>query len=140
MASFREQIGSIYKRLSAVTELDATGPLHEGRWSGKEILGHVIDSAQNNHQRFVRASLNGTYAGPSYHQQGWVNMHGYGSMPWSVLLQHWRWQNDLLCEVVERIPENRMEAPCRVGDGDPVTLRFLVDDYLVHMQHHIDQI
>jgi hypothetical protein len=61
-------------------------------------------------------------------------------MPWSLLLEHWHWQNDLLCEVVERIPENRMEVRCRVGDGDPVTLRFLVDDYLVHMRHHIDHI
>jgi hypothetical protein len=140
MTSFREQIGSVYKRLSGVTERDATDRLHEGGWSRKEILGHLIDSALNNHQRFVCASLDGIYEGPSYQQQGWVNMHGYGAMPWSVLVEHWRWQNDLLCEVVQRIPENRMEAPCRVGGGDPVTLRFLIDDYIVHMQHHVDQI
>ncbi len=61
-------------------------------------------------------------------------------MPWNDLLQHWRWQNELLCEVVERIPESRLEAQCRVGNNAPVTLRFLVQDYLTHLNHHINQI
>jgi hypothetical protein len=61
-------------------------------------------------------------------------------MEWSVLLEHWRGQNELLCEAVERIPEERFGALCRVGDGAPVTLRFLVEDYLVHLHHHVQQI
>jgi DinB superfamily len=138
--SFRQQIASVYQHLSSVSEHDSQLRVRDGGWSRKEVLGHLIDSALNNHQRFVRASLDGTYDGPSYEQQGWVAMHGYQSMRWNSLLEHWRSQNELLCEVIDRIPEDRLESPCRVGGGAPVTLRFLVEDYLTHLHHHLNQI
>jgi hypothetical protein len=137
---FEEQISSTYQELTTISEERSRVPYREGGWSRKEILGHLIDSALNNHQRFVRASLDGKYSGPTYLQEAWVRMHGYGSMEWSRLLEHWQLQNELLSEVVKRIPENRWEATCAVGENAPVTLRFLVDDYLVHLRHHIDQI
>jgi hypothetical protein len=137
---FEEQISATYRELTKISEERSQLPFREGGWSRKEILGHLIDSALNNHQRFVRAALDGKYNGPGYKQDGWVRMHGYGSMEWSRLLEHWRLQNELLSEVVKRIPENRWEARCEVGDYEPATLRFLVDDYLVHLQHHLDQI
>ncbi len=139
-ASFRERIESVHQLLLNVSDGDSRRPLREGGWSRGEILGHLIDSALNNHQRFVRAALDGSYEGPSYQQEGWVAMHGYGSMPWHVLLKHWHLQNELLCEVVERIPEARSDALCRVGNDAPVTLRFLVEDYLNHLDHHVRQI
>lgn len=137
---FRERIISTYQLLLPVSEETAQRPFRQGGWSRKEILGHLIDSALNNHQRFVRASLDGIYEGPSYQQEGWVAMHGYHSMAWNVLLEHWRRQNELLCEVVERIPEARFSAQCRVGETAPVTLQFLVEDYLLHLRHHVQQI
>ena len=127
-SSFREQILSVHQLLGQVSEQQGRRPFREGGWSRKEILGHLIDSALNNHQRFVRAALAGAYDGPSYQQEGWVAMHGYEYMPWSVLLEHWLGQNQLLCEVVERIPEERFDALCRIGESAPVTLRFLLED------------
>jgi len=137
---FRECIGAVYQRLLGVSEQESQHPIRDGGWPRKEILGHLIDSALNNHQRFVRAALDGSYKGPSYEQKGWVAIHGYGDMPWSVLLEHWRWQNELLCEVVERIPESRLSAECRVGEDADVSLGFLIEDYLAHLGHHIQQI
>ncbi|MBV9676158.1 MAG: DinB family protein [Acidobacteriaceae bacterium] len=139
-SSFREQIHSVYQLLRQITEQQSQQPFREGGWSRKEILGHLIDSALNNHQRFVRAALTGAYDGPSYQQEGWVVIHGYKCMAWSILLEHWRGQNELLCEVVERIPEERFDALCRIGESAPVTLRFLIEDYLVHLHHHVQQI
>lgn len=138
--NFREHIASVHTSLRAVSTQHAEQPFREGGWSRKEILGHLIDSALNNHQRFVRASLQGSYEGPGYEQQGWVAMHGYGSMQWGVLLEHWRLQNELLAAVVERIPETRLSAACRVGSGETVTLRFLIEDYLAHLDGHVKQI
>jgi hypothetical protein len=138
--SFREQIVSMYQLLLPISDAEAQRPFRQGGWSRKEILGHLIDSALNNHQRFVRASLDGFYQGPTYQQEGWVAMHGYHAMVWSILLEHWRCQNELLCEVVERIPETRFSAQCRVGENIPVTLQFLVEDYLLHLRHHVQQI
>jgi len=138
--SFRERIASVHQLLLNVSDKDSERPFREGGWSRGEILGHLIDSALNNHQRFVRAALDGAYDGPSYEQEGWVAMHGYGSMAWHVLLEHWHRQNELLCEVVERIPKSRLGVQCRVGENASVTLRFLVEDYLDHLFHHVRQI
>ncbi len=67
-------------------------------------------------------------------------LHGYDAMPWSKLIEHWRHQNELLCEVVDRIPQERLSAPCQIENNAPVTLKFLIIDYLSHLQHHTDQI
>ena len=61
-------------------------------------------------------------------------------MPWSSMLERWRQHNELLVHVVKRIPEERLHRPCHIGSGDPVTLRFLIEDYVLHMQHHLDHI
>lgn len=139
-SAFREQIADVQKRLLSISEQESQTPYRNGGWSKKEILGHLIDSALNNHQRFVRASLDGSYEGPSYRQQEWVEAHGYSGMAWSTLFEHWQMQNDLLCEVVDRVPDNRLHAPCRIAENAPVTLEFLIMDYLVHLRHHADQI
>jgi hypothetical protein len=120
---------------------DAAGlPWREGGWTRRQVLGHMIDSAVNNHQRFVRAALDGSYTGPFYAQEGWVAAHGYDEMPWPTLLGWWQTYHEMLKAVVERIPADRLEAPCRVGSNEPVTLRFLIEDYIAHQQHHLAQI
>jgi hypothetical protein len=137
---FTEHIASVREQLQMVTEERSKLTIREGGWSGKEVIGHLIDSALNNHQRFVRAALDGAYEGPSYDQNGWVDLHGYSELSWSDLVTHWSAQNQLLCRVVERIDENRIRALCRVGADAPVTLEFLILDYLRHLDHHISQI
>src|SRR3954462_5694771 len=137
---FGDRIESAHQALLGISEERSWSSFREGGWTRKEILGHLIDSALNNHQRFFRAALDGDYEGPSYAQADWVNIHGYGSMPWTSLLEYWHLQNRLLGEVIRRIPESRLESPCRVGSNPPVTLRFLLEDYLQHMDHHLRQI
>lgn len=131
---------AIRHSLLQVAENVAGEPWREGGWTRKQILGHMIDSAANNHQRFVRASIDGAYTGPFYAQDGWVAAHGYAAMPWAILLNWWQAQHEMLQAVVERIPEGRLDAACQVGDNDPVTLRFLIEDYIVHQQHHLERI
>ena len=126
--------------LRVVPDHLADTPWREGGWTRKQILGHMLDSAANNHQRFIRASIDGSYIGPDYLQQAWVDAHGYADLPWPTLLQWWNTYHDLLCAVVDRIPEERLSASCRVGNDAPVTLDFLIRDYIAHQQHHLKQI
>ena len=109
-------------------------------WSRKEELGHLIDSAVNNHVRFVAASLQEEFAGPSYAQDGWVAAHGYHEIPLATLIDFWESQNTLLVAVVQGIPEHKLAVPCRVGNEASATLGFLIEDYIVHMQHHLDHL
>ncbi len=126
--------------LRSVSEADAGAKPDERVWSQKEELGHLIDSATNNHVRFVRACLEPQFQGPGYEQDGWVSLHGYNGLPWVELIEFWQRYNGFLAGLVERIPASLLERLCIVGNSSPVTLRFLIEDYVLHMQHHLDHI
>jgi hypothetical protein len=138
--TFRAELNALQQRLASVSPSLADTPWSPGKWTRKQIVGHLLDSAANNRQRFVRAAIQGWYAGPAYEQDGWVAAHGYQSQPWEVLLEWWKIEHQILAAVVDRIREDRLRAACRVGDGAPVTLQFLVEDYITHQQWHMRQI
>ncbi|PYT12244.1 MAG: DinB family protein [Acidobacteria bacterium] len=128
-------------KLRAVPEREAAARPGGGEgWSRKQELGHLIDSATNNRMRFIVAVLNRNFTGPTYDGRGWVELGGYADAPWADLVELWVRSNDALARVIERIPNERLSAHCKVGDADPVSLEFLIDDYLLHMQHHLDHI
>jgi hypothetical protein len=124
--------------LRALTDDRACQPRGPGKWCPKEELGHLIDSASNNHQRFVRAALGPEFRGPSYAQDDWVRIHGYRDMPWETLVSFWYQYNVLLAELLARVPENSLQNPCFIRDLPAMTLQFIAEDYVVHMRHHID--
>lgn len=124
--------------LQSLTDDQASVSLR-GAWTRKEELGHLIDSATNNHARFVTVALEDGYRGRSYDADGWVRVHGYAHMPWATLVDLWYSLNSLIAEVVRNIPEDRLPATCEIGDSGELTLAFLIEDYIVHMQHHVDQ-
>ncbi len=128
-------------KLQAVSEQNAANRsgVSEG-WSRKQELGHLIDSATNNRARFTVSALTGTYAGPTYDGRGWVELGGYADTPWADLVELWTRLNDALVRTIERIPDAHLSTQCKVGEGDPVTLEFLIEDYIMHMQHHLDHI
>jgi hypothetical protein len=138
--SFSRGCAEIRAALLAFPEAAADTPYRPGGWTRKQVLGHMIDSAANNHQRFVRATLDGKYAGPGYAQEAWVDLHGYSGFAWPTLLQWWTVAHEQLENFVARIPEDRFAAKCVVGDGPPVSLQFLIEDYIAHQRHHLAQI
>jgi hypothetical protein len=110
------------------------------KWSKKEILGHLIDSAANNHQRFVRAVSNVAVRFPTYDQNEWVRIQRYNEMSWSFLVTLWSAYNSHLSHIIECIPGDAKSSPCNIGKKEPVTLEFVVKDYLRHLQHHLKDI
>ena len=126
--------------LSALPETLADTPWRAGGWTRKQIVGHLLDSAANNRQRFVRAAIDGMYSGPKYAQDEWVAAHGYAEQSWTTLVRWWTVEHEILAAVVERVPEERLDAECVVGGGTPVTLRFLIEDYVAHQRWHFKQL
>jgi hypothetical protein len=122
--------------LRALTGLEAP---KSGTWSRKEELGHLIDSAANNHIRFVLAAIDGEFRGPGYAQDKWVEAHGYADMEWRGLVDLWYHYNALLAHLAGRIPDEQMDNRCVIGWGVQ-TLRVVIEDYVIHMQHHLDHI
>lgn len=124
-------------------ELDTAAVQHRpgsDRWSIQEVVGHLIDSACNNHQRFIRAQQPGELSFPKYDQNEWVERAGYQDQEWRDVVELWWLYNKGLASVILRIPEGRMSAVCTITPYEPCTLEFLVRDYLDHLNHHLGKI
>ncbi len=132
-------------RLRAIPPDEARRAPQPGKWCPAQVIGHLIDSASNNHQRFVRTQLVDDFVSPGYAQDAWVAIQGYAEEAWSDLIEMWTAVNRHLAHVVERIPESALGRTCTVVSPDgkknpPMSLEALVADYLRHIEHHIAQI
>jgi hypothetical protein len=136
-----EDIVTENKRAFAnISDEAAAKPAIPGGWSRKEILGHLIDSASNNHQRFVRALLQEELRFPSYDQPGCVRVERYQELRWTELIELWAVYNRFLAHVLAGAPEAKRSTPCFIGNNPVMTLEELASDYLKHMEHHLGQI
>jgi len=133
----RSLISTVEPELSRMNHDEMRFKPDPHKWSKKEILGHLIDSAANNHQRFVRAVDKVAGQFPTYDQDEWVRIQRYNEMSWSFLVKFWSAYNSHLSHIIECIPEDAESSPCNIGKGEPVTLEFVVRDYLRHLQHHL---
>jgi hypothetical protein len=127
-------------RLRKVSEAESEKPVLSGGWSRKQVLGHLIDSASNNHQRFVRAALQSSLDFPGYEQDENIRLQAPQQADWLLLISLWAAYNRYLAHIIARLPASKLETPCRIGSGAPVTLKFLATDYLTHLLHHLTQI
>jgi len=122
-----------------------------GKWSAKEIIGHLVDSASNNHQRFVRAQFQEDLVFTGYEQDDWVRAQAYQDASWEDLLILWRQFNLHIARVIEVMPEdvrlrlrsrhNLEQVAFRAVPADqPATLDYFMRDYVDHLHHHLRQI
>jgi hypothetical protein len=109
-------------------------------WSRQEILGHLIDSAYNNHQRVIRAMLDQAADFPPYQQEEWVKLSAYNQRDWYTLVDFWMQVNIHLIKVMENVPEDALQNPCGIGKAEPVPLKFVMEDYLRHLNMHLQDI
>lgn len=133
-------IDSELPNLVAIDEERASTPRAEGKWSRKQVMGHLVDSAFNNHQRFVRAQLSSSLSFPGYTQDSWVTAQAYQDRSWADILRLWVEVNRHLAHVIARISRHTLVTPCTIGEGAPVTLRFVLEDYVRHLHHHLAQV
>ena len=108
--------------LNAISDDAASKKPAPNKWSKKEILGHLIDSAANNHQRFVRAQEAMELRLPGYAQEHWVAAQRYDQREWPEVIALWSAYNRHLAHVISHLPEDRRDVPCWIGDNPRVTL------------------
>ena len=120
--------------LVTLSNADASRPEREGKWSTKEVVGHLTDSAVNNLARIIRLQIS-PEAMPGYAQEAWVQLQHYHQREWSEVLGLWFALNEHLVWTIRHIPQPTLALPGVVAGG-PVTLGFLIEDYIAHMEHH----
>jgi hypothetical protein len=109
------------------------------KWSKQEILGHLIDSAANNHQRFVRIQVEDEPV-IRYNQNDWNKYSRHQLQTATLLLDTWTTYNRFLLSLIKHIPEAALTRTGIGGEGKSFTLAFIIDDYVAHMEHHLRQI
>ncbi len=110
------------------------------KWSPKEEMGHLLDSAANNHQRIVRTQLEDEPKMPGYDGNAWVELHKYQQRDWQEMIDLWRALNRQLLAAAEAVPESAWSRTCTIADSLPLTLKFVFEDYIAHMVHHLKHI
>jgi hypothetical protein len=122
-----------------------------GKWCPREVIGHLIDSASNNHQRFVRAQFQEDLIFSGYEQDAWVSLQRYRDAPWDELIALWRSFNLHIARIMEAAPkDDRVRLRARhnldelawkpVPRNQPATLDYFMSDYVAHLEHHLKQV
>ena len=138
-------------RLLQISEVEAKRRSRPEKWSPAEIIGHLIDSASNNHQRFVRAQFQNDLVFPGYDQDAWVASQTYRDAQWSDLVTLWKFFNIHIAHIMENTPDSvRNSARAKhnldklawrpVSVDQPATLDYFMNDYVGHLKHHLSQI
>jgi hypothetical protein len=111
------------------------------KWSNKEIIGHLCDSAMINLQRFVRCTYEENFK-LVYEQEEWVAAQRYQEMDVKDLLELWRLLNLQITRVLEIYPADRWQIQCdsTKTEVDLHSVEWLAQDYVVHLEHHLDHI
>jgi hypothetical protein len=139
-AGLRQSIDSAQPKLKAISDADAAKPRAAGKWSPKQIIGHLLDSAANNHQRFVRVQQGQPLTWTSYDQNHWVDVSHHHARRWDELVALWHAYNQHLAHIIAHLPEKIRGTKITVGDHEPETIEFVVHDYLRHLEQHLEQI
>jgi hypothetical protein len=146
----KEYLLESYAKLLLISDGEASSK-QDGKWSKKEILGHLIDSASNNHQRFVRAQFNHNLVFPGYDQNKCVRVQNYQFVNWNSLVELWKGFNILITHIAGEISDEILLKPraehnlyeiayIEISKEKSATLDYFIRDYFVHLRHHMEQI
>jgi hypothetical protein len=151
VSRLRDRVNAAMPALLALGDVASAKRPAPGRWSPREIIGHLIDSASNNHGRFVRGQLQDELVFPGYAQDRWVEVQRYQDAPWAELVELWGRFNLQIARVMDSTPEDIRLRPrishnfhqigfVTIAPDRPATLDHLMRDYVDHLEHHLRQI
>lgn len=151
LKDFHATVLDATRRLRGISTEQSREKSSPDEWSQIEILGHLIDSAANNHQRFVRAQFTDDLVFPGYEQEQWVSSQKYADESWTDVIQLWSSYNLHIHHLASVIPEAILTKPRATHNLDQIalkpvdkseatTLEYFIRDYVDHLRHHLDQI
>jgi hypothetical protein len=153
-ACARRLVDALRRGAPALLAIDDAATSHRpapGKWSPREIIGHLVDSASNNHQRFVRMRDRDDLVVDGYEQDAWVAAQRYQDAPWVELVVLWLTYNRHLARLMAATPADardrmrqahnlHLRAFRTVPTDRAVTLDYFMNDYVDHLEHHLGQV
>jgi len=132
-------VNNFYDRYNSLSDTITSARLSENKWTLKEIIGHLIDSASNNHQRFVRLQLTDNLMFPDYSSdnENWLKIEQYNALSWNSILSLWKEFNVLIAHIILHVKTDCLAHTWLVGNK-PATLDYLINDYIRHSKEHIE--
>ena len=108
----------------------------------KQILGHLIDSAANNHQRMIRLQYNKKLDFPDYQQDNdlWIALQDYQNADWITIIQLWKYYNLHIIQVIKSVDRTKLDNSWQSFEDNIVTLRQMIEGYLGHIELHFNEI
>ena len=131
-------IAAFVKKYSEMDDEIAALRLSADKWSIKDIIGHLIDSASNNYQRFIRLQESDRLSFPGY-DYNWIKIVNYNSLPFGQILELWKQMNLLLYHIISGVDRSKLKNVW-LFEGKELSLEFLITDYIEHMELHIAQL
>jgi hypothetical protein len=112
-----------------------------GKWSRKEVIGHLVDSAIHNLVRFTEIHyVEKPYRHRPYNQNDLVNLNQYQAKEINELTQLWFSLNKQILQIMKSVSEEALDYKIILSDNSVIDLRFMMTDYVEHLEHHINQI
>lgn len=136
MERFRGLVEKLEGIISGVDEGITHIKPAQDKWSLKEIIGHLVDSSSNNHQRFVRLQFGDLIGFPSYDKDQWIYVQKYNDMDWKDITALWSSYNRIMLKVIEHMDTNALGNVWSIDENE-LTLEFIVNDYFRHLDWHI---
>ncbi|HTE33965.1 MAG TPA: DinB family protein [Chryseolinea sp.] len=138
----RQIVENYQKAFTTITEAELSAKPRPEKWSRKEVIGHLIDSAQNNLRRFICGQYEESPPHIIYAQDFWVEAAQYNRMEALEIIHLWKLINERICAVLEKMPPEKYSRLCNTGQDEPSlhSIEWLAIDYVVHLKHHINQI
>jgi len=108
----------------------------------KQILGHLIDSASNNHQRIIRLQYNKELMFPDYRQDNdlWIELQNYQDEAWNDLIQLWKYYNKHMIHIINSVRVEMLNSTWHDFEGTKVSLDQMINGYLWHLELHLSEI
>lgn len=136
--NYKEIIDNFYEYFKSIDSEITKVKLSEDKWSLKEIIGHLIDSASNNHQRIVRLQISDLLDFPQYDCEQWIRVQKYNNFDWEFLVTLWYHYNGLILNIINGIESEHLQNLWVKDEDNSITLEEIIRQYYIHLEKHME--